>query len=188
MEINTDIYEVLEDFKIKREDGICYLLSLYFGFSPTYIPEDVKLKINLSKIIEIEIIKDKKDRIKWNIPLFEGQEVAFEWVKTEYVELFRPYGKASNVKDATDRMKKLFAKNPDIRKEEVLGATEMYLYSEAHRPMFIRMPHYFIEKGRGGERTQDILDWIDKYRNNVSETKQTYQGENLSKYNTSDLE
>ena len=180
MEINTEILTTLEEFKIRREDGIPYLLSLYFGFNPSYIPDDIKLKVNLSKIVEAD-----KTGFKWNIPLFEGQETAFEWVKTEYVELFKPYGKATNVREATERMKRLFAKNPDIRKEEVLGATELYLLNENR---FARLPHYFIEKGKGGEKTQDILDWIDKYRANVEETHETYQGNNLSKFNTSDLE
>lgn len=180
MEINSEILTTLEEFKIRREDGIPYLLSLYFGYNPTYIPDDIKLKVNLSKIVEAD-----KAGFKWNIPLFEGQEIAFEWVKTEYVELFRPYGKATNVREATERMKRLFAKNPDIRKEEVLGATELYLFNESN---FARLPHYFIEKGKGGERTQDILDWIDKYRSTHQEIRNNDVQTGLSRYNTSDLE
>lgn len=175
MEINDEILEILEEYKIRREDGIPYLLSLYFGYNPTYIPNDIKLKVNLSKIVEVD-----GTSFKWNIPLFAGQEIAFEWVRTEYVALFKAVGKGTHHREATDRMKRLFAKHPDIRKEEVLGATELYLYNDK----FPRLPHYFIEKGKGGERTQDILEWIDKYRDSQSLDSQ----KGLSSHNFNTLE
>lgn len=157
MTINSRVLEILEESRIKKDDGICYLLSLYYGYEPSYIPDILKQKINISKIVENE-----QGTIKWNIALFDGQETAFEWVKTEYVELFRQAGKATHVREALTRMKKLFAKNPEVRKEDVIEATKMYLYNTDIK--YVRFPHYFIEKGSGVEKTSDLLDWIDKQK------------------------
>ena len=157
MKINSNILEILEEFKIRKDDGICYLLSVYHGYKPSYVPQDIIYKIMASKIIE-----ESKTGIQWNVPLFEGQETVWEWVETEYVKMFADAGNGGFVRESITRMKKLFAKNPEIRKDDVLGATRLYLYNT--NLGFIRKPHYFIEKGVGGDKTQDILDWIDKYK------------------------
>ena len=59
-------------------------------------------------------------------------------------------------------MKKFFSENPDVRKEEVIGATTMYIRSTEAK--YIRLPHYFISKGVGSEKTSDLFNWIEKYR------------------------
>ena len=159
MKINEQILDILKEFGIRKDDGICYLISLYHGYKPTYIPDVLKQKINLTKIV----VNDRTG-ITWNIPLYSGAETAFEWVKTEYVPMFKERNskKGGKVREATSRMKKLFAANPDIRKDEVIGATRMYLLNT--NPDYIRFPHYFIEKGVGAEKSWDVLDWIEKYR------------------------
>lgn len=166
MQINEQVLKILAEFNIRRDNGICYLISLFHGYQPDYIPEKLKQKINVSKIVEM----DRDGTIKWNIPLYDGQETKFQWVKTEYVPLFkaRNSSKGGKVRESTARMKKLFANNPDIRKEDVLGATKMYLINT--NPEYIRFPHYFIEKGKGVEKTNDILDWIEKYKLTESST------------------
>lgn len=155
--INSDILDILEEFKIKKDDGICYLMSLFYGYKPSYIPQDIIYKIQASGIIV-----ESKTGIDWKIPLFEGQETVWEWVNSEYIKMFTDAGNGGHAKDSIIRMKKLFAKNPEIRKDDVIGATQLYLYNTDNK--FIRKPHYFIEKGVGAEKTQDILDWIDKYK------------------------
>lgn len=159
MIINNEILEILTEYKIAKDDGICYLLSLYYGYKPSYIDNVFKQRMHITKIYELD-----KNSIKWNIPLFEGQETAFEWVKTEYCEMFKEYNptRSGNVREATARIKKLFAKNPDIRKEDVVGATKMYLLNTDYK--YIMNPHYFIEKGDGAMKTSTILTWIDKYK------------------------
>lgn len=158
MKINKQIKEVLQEINVPYKEGVTYLLSLYFKTVPNYIPENIAIPINIAKIVEME-----DGVVSWRIPLFEGQETAFSWVIDEYIELFRSAGKNKFKRESVARMKKLFASNPDIRKEEVLGATRLYLRS-VNDPKFVRNPHYFIEKGSGGSKTQDILTWIDLYR------------------------
>lgn len=155
MKINSRILEIFKEFNIHKDDGLTFLLTLYYDLYPNYIPMDVSSKVYASRIVE-----NGNTGLQWNVPLFEEQQTAFDWVEKEYVALFESVGKATNKREATTRMKQLFAKNPDIRKEEVLGATELYLFNEKYP----RLPHYFIEKGKGVDKTQDILDWIDKYR------------------------
>ena len=159
MEINEEILEIFKEFKIFPDDGICYLISLFYGLKPTYIPKELMKKINTTKIYE-----EKNKSIHWNIPLFKNQSIEFQWVKSEYVKLFKEANveKGGNIRESISRMKKLFAKHPEIRKHEVIEATKLYLYNTDSK--YIRKPHYFIEKGQGANKISDILDWIDKYR------------------------
>jgi len=159
MEINKVILEAFKEANIRQDDGICYLLSLYYGFNPTYIPDDFKMRMNTLRIYEYN-----KDVLRWNVPLFDGQELAFGWVEKDYVSMFKDANssKGGKVRESIVRMKKLFAHHPDIRKEEVLNATRMYIMNTD--PNYLRFPHYFIEKGVGVDKTYDLLDWIEKYR------------------------
>lgn len=159
MKINEEIIEILTRFRIYKDDAICYLLSLYYDYTPTYIPDELKQRLNITKIYE-----EDKNSIKWNIPLFEGQETAFEWVKTEYCQMFKEYNstRGGYIRESTARLKKLFAKNPEVRKNDVIEATRMYLLNTDSK--YIMNPHYFISKGDGANKTETILDWIDKYK------------------------
>lgn len=156
--INDEILEILSEFKIQRDDGICYLISLFYSYKPNYIPDILKQKMNTTGIYT-----EDKGSIKWNIPLFEGQQTAFDWVKTEYVQMFKDANelKGGNVREATTLLKQLFAKNPVIRKDDIIGATRMYLLNTD--PKYIMFPHYFIQKGRGADKTETIQTWLEKY-------------------------
>ena len=164
MTINLKIKEILKEFGILPDDGIPILLSLYYGFTPSYIPQALILKMNLTKIVV-----QSKTGLQWNIPLFEGVETAFEWVLTEYLQIFETVGKNKFKRECVTRMKKLFRENPEIRKEEIIGATEMYINNTD--PKYVRNPHYFIEKGSGGDKTQDILEWVEKYQTAQNQLK-----------------
>jgi hypothetical protein len=163
MEINEEILEIFKEVKIYPADGICYLIAVFYGYKPHYIPADLKVKVNASGIYGV-----KGGNLHWNVPLFKNQETGFDWVKTEYVQMFKEHNptRGGHVREATARMKRLFAKNPDIRKDDIIGATRMYLINTDSQ--YIRNPHFFIEKGTGGNKTTDILDWIDKHKENVN--------------------
>jgi len=158
MEINEKVLEVFKEFNIRQSDGICYLISLYYGYSPTYIPDSLKMKVNATGIVE-----QSNTGIKWNVPLVAGQEVAFNWVKTEYVPLFKEAnpGKGGKITDSIKRMKKFFSKNPEVRKDDVINATKIYLKNTD--PKYIRMCHYFIYKGVGVKETSDLAEWVEKH-------------------------
>lgn len=157
MEINEEIYNRIEEYKLDKKEITAYLILLFFDLDLDFIPKYIKIKTFMTGIVSVN-----EEKLVWNIPLFENQEIYFEWVEKEYMDLYKRLRPelATNSKEATTRMKALFAKRPDIRKEEVLKATEKYLKTEE----FPRRPHYFIKKGRGENITQDILTWIEKYR------------------------
>ena len=94
----------------------------------------------------------------------ENSKSNFDWVKEEYIPLFKQKNpkKGTHAREATARMKKLFAEFPDVRKDEVLKATQNYLL--ATDADYIRNPHYFIIKGSGTGKIMDILTWIDRLR------------------------
>lgn len=167
--LNPEIIRIFREYKIREGDGVCYLLSLYYGYTPEYIPDTLKAKVNASGIVSI----DPKGGLTWRVGLFEGQTTAFDWVQTQYLALFKHYKKHTKFKrECVLRMKKLFAENPDIRKEEVIGGTALYIrskISEGTPAKYVTNPHYFIEKGKGADRTQQILGWIDQYREAVKD-------------------
>lgn len=161
MKINEKIIDALKECNIKVDDALPYLISLHHGYNPSYIPDILKQKMNITGIYEKD---DKSGTIKWNEPLYFGGATAFDWVKTEYVPMFKAINpqRGGKVRESMARMKRIFADNPDIRKQDVLAATDYYLTNTD--PAYIRFPHYFIEKGKGINKTNDLLDWIDKVK------------------------
>lgn len=88
------------------------------------------------------------------------------WVKDEYCAMFKAKNpnKGGKVREATARMKKMFAAFPEMRKEEVIGTVKLYLSQTDSR--FIRYPHYFLLKGQGANAIYEFADWYDKYKEN----------------------
>ena len=162
MTINEKVLEVLDEFKIPRDDALCYLVSLFYGYSPSYVPDSLKQKLNTTKIYVVDNMA--KNSYKWNVPLFDNQITAFDWVKTEYNVLFKEVNQERSgfIKESVLRLKKLFAKNPEIRKDDVLNATKFYLANTDSK--YIMSCHYFIEKGTGLDKTETLLTWIDRYK------------------------
>lgn len=86
----------------------------------------------------------------------------FNKLTEEYVSLFkeRDPSMLPRKREVKKRLIALFKDNVDITYEEVLGATKLYL----EREEYIRQTHYFICKGSGTSKIEDILTWIDVYR------------------------
>lgn len=156
MLFNQEVKNIIKDAGLNVEDTLTFLVALYYKLSPpTYLNnQEFMAKVQLLRIVE--------PGPKWNIPLFQGQETNFDWVRSEYCTLFEDAGKNKYVREATERMKDLFAKNPAIRKDEIIGATEIYLSQTDVR--YVQFPHYFITKGKGVDKTQAILTWVDTYK------------------------
>ena len=159
MKINEEVKGILREFNISVDDGLSYLLCVYYDTVPSYVPDILVQKLNRTRIYE-----EESGSIKWNIPLFEDQITGFEWVK-DWVNEFGNINKErkGNERTCIARMKKFFTENPDIRKDEVIGATQMYFYN-LNDPQYLMTSHYFISKGKGLEKVSTLKDWIDKYR------------------------
>lgn len=162
MNINPKIDEALLKSGMNIKDGKCYLISFYFDVVGSYTPPYI-----LEEISKTGIIKSDGMNYIWNIPLFtepEKDKTPFDWVETEYVAMFKEKNptKGKYVRESKARMKELFASNPEIRKDDVIEATRLYLHNTDAN--FIRFPHFFIKKGAGATKIQDILTWIDTYK------------------------
>lgn len=162
MTINLEIKQILTAYNVPVNDGLSYLLAVYFDVKPSYTPTIIIERINRTGIVSFD---DKTKSLQWNIPLFDEQFTNFEWVATQWITMFEKANKdrKGGVKECVSRMKKFFAANPDIRKDEVMGATEMYIKSVLNVNYLITS-HYFISKGAGADRTSTLLQWVEKYR------------------------
>lgn len=101
--------------------------------------------------------------------IFEEQEQEtqsadkFKWV-SKFRDLFKQvnpdrWGTLSTCKE---RMKKFFSENPEIRVDEVMDATIMYLKNTDRR--YIMKSHKFIYDGAGTSRNSTLEEWIEKFR------------------------
>lgn len=167
MKINPQIASVLQEFNIPVTDGVAYLLSIYFNCRPSYTPPLLVQRMNVTNILGINANRE----VIWHIPLFvEELEDKWQWV-LEWNAEFKRINKLRKApdKDVLTRMKAFFADNPDVRKEEVIEATNLYFKSLSHSDYLISS-HYFISKGVGRDRTSALLGWVDKYREAISDT------------------
>lgn len=85
----------------------------------------------------------------------------FSWVG-EFRDMFKRvnpdrWGTLSTCKE---RMKKFFSENPDVRKEDVLQATGLYLNNSDRR--YIMKSHKFIFDGVGTSRNSTLEEWLEK--------------------------
>ena len=159
LEINPEIRTIFNSKGIPIQDGVTYLLCLYYGLSPSYIPEELSRKILATNIVTKDY---SSDTIKWNINLFEEQEIGFEWV-SEWMDLFKAKNpERRGVKaDVLKRMKKFFVNNPSVRKDEVFQATENYLKSVSE-PIYCKKSHKFIYEIDGTSMLKDYVDGLSR--------------------------
>lgn len=162
MKVNPKIIEKLRVNNVHVDDSLLYIISLYYKLDVSYIPDDLKRKINSLNIFSI----DSKRRITWNIPIFEEQLSNFEWVKS-----FRDAFKKKNIDRAgslvtcVERFKEYFANNPHIRVDDVKGATKMYLNQV--NPEYVMKSHNFIFMGTKNKRTSELENWVENYRETI---------------------
>jgi hypothetical protein len=167
MKINPQIVAVLQEFNISIADGSAYLLSIYFNCRPSYTPPLLVQRMNITNILGI----DANREVIWHIPLFEGDsQTKWDWVK-DWNAKFGSINKKRKApdKDCITRMKAFFADNPDVRKEEIYGATQMYVNTLSNAEYLISS-HYFISKGVGRDRTSALEGWVEKYREAIANT------------------
>lgn len=162
--INQEVIKTIVNAKldISTVDMVGYLLCMYYNLYPSYLP----LQEMQEKAEGIGLIEIKTDIVKFLIPLFKDNkdeiDENWKWVEDEYIPLFKEVGKGNPIREVLPRMKKIFANNPDIRKDEVIEATKMYIRNTITK--YIRESRYFIMKGVGVQQTSDLLTWIDNYR------------------------
>lgn len=122
------------------------------------------------------LVKSDTLGYKRTIPIFKEQEQEtqsadkFKWV-SKFRDLFKQvnpdrWGTLSTCKE---RMKKFFSENPEVRVDEVMDATIMYLKNTDRR--YIMKSHKFIYDGVGTSRNSTLEEWIEKLREVSSSTQ-----------------
>lgn len=160
MKVNPKVLEKLKSHNIYIEDGLLYLISIYYKLEASYIPSNLKLKVNSTNIFTV----DSKKRVTWNIPIFEEQLSNFEWVK-HFRDAFKKRNKerAGSLVTCVERFKEYFANNPHIRVDDVKGATKLYLNS-VKDPEYIMKAQNFIFVGTKNKRVSELDNWIQIYK------------------------
>ena len=164
--LNPQIKEILKTYNIPFEEGFLCLLAVYYNIHnpfPNYVPVDIKAKVYATGIFSIE----KNNDVVWKVPLFENQQIKFEWVKS-YREIFKKINpeRAGSLSTCISRMKKFFSENPDVRVEDVRGALKMYIRT-VKDPQYLITSHKFIYDGVGVSRNSHLEEWVEKYRESL---------------------
>lgn len=159
LEVNSEIKEKLKAKSIPINDGLAYLVCLYYNIDPSYIPSELKRKVLASGIISKDY---SSDTIEWRINLFQETENGFEWI-SEWMNLFKAVNpeRRGIRADVLKRMKKFFANNPSVRKDDIFKATEMYLES-VENPKYCKKSHKFIYEIDGSSMLLDYIESIEE--------------------------
>lgn len=155
IDINSEIRKILSAKAIPIQDGVAFLLCIYYGVSPSYIPEELERRVLATNIVSKDYASGT---FKWNIKLFEEQETGFEWV-SEWMDLFKEVNpeRRGTKADVLIRMKRFFVNNPSIRKDDVIEATKRYLKTVSD-PIYCKKSHKFIYEQDGTSMLKDFVD------------------------------
>ena len=160
MQINPEVIEIIKSHKIDKSQGLLCLLGIYYNLDiESTCSEETIEAINLTKIVEKDY---KNNTLQWNVPLFEGQQTEWDWVKSwnEKWNVNRSR-KASNP-DVLKRMQDFFKKYPSYRVQDVMRATDMYFASTTN-PLFPSSNSAaFIFDGAGAMKKSILLSWCEK--------------------------
>lgn len=176
MKFNPSITEILREFKINKDQGLLFLLGIYYELDvDTICPEEVVKSMALTKIVEKDY---EKNTIQWNIPLFDGQETNWNWV-VEWNNRWKanPERKASNP-DVLKRMKNFFATYPEYRKEDVIKATDAYFARTTAQ--YLKNSAAFIFDGAGAMKKSILAGWCANTVANNGNTNSNQKGKVVS--------
>lgn len=159
--INHRVISILEDAGIDVDSAVLYLLAIYHNLKTNIIPEDIVRKVNLLKIVERDYTNT--NNLIWNINLFEGQSTDDNWGWIdEFITLFNNVNpeRRGVKKYVVERMKKFFAENPEVRKDDVLNATKLYI-KNLTSPTYCMKSHKFIFDGVGAMKNSTLLQYVE---------------------------
>lgn len=161
MTINSDIKEILKEFKINQNEGTLCLLAYYFNLDPEHTcSEKVVKAINLTKIVEKNY---SNGLLTWNVPLFQEQNIHWSWVESEYNIIWarRNYDRRDSNPDCVKRMQDFCAKYPQYGRKEIMKATTAY-HTSVRDPQYLKSSAKFIFEGIGAMKKSMLLSWCEK--------------------------
>ena len=162
--INSEILEVLREYKVEHNEAKLYLLGIYFGINTESISEITKKQVNALGIVEREY-KDNTghpNTVVWKVALFnEEKDEAFGWIES-YMEMFgRLNPQRKGTKSAVmSRMKRFFAEHPEVRKQDIKAATDAYIKT-VNDPQYLKSSHKFIYDGTGFNKISMLEQYLE---------------------------
>ena len=173
--LNPKLPLMLKEHGIDTTEGILALLGLTHSLDvTTIIKEETINKLVLKGFIErVYTSSTRKHYVQLNIPVYEKQEVEWEWVEKEFMKPFATMKPsiAMLYDESKKRMIRFFQENPSIRKDDVIRATKLYL-SEVDDVTYLQAPHYFIRKDKGIAQTSRLKAYLDKLSRGSSAARQ----------------
>ena len=82
---NPEISKILRDKNIPVNDGIAYLVILYYQIECNFIPPILESRILSSGIVTVDYTSNT---VVWKVPLFGEEENGFEWI-SDWMDLFK---------------------------------------------------------------------------------------------------
>ena len=154
VEVNSEIRKILANKTIPIHDGVGFLLCLYYGVHPSYVPKELERRILACGIVSKDY---STDEVIWIVPLFEETIIGFEWIG-DWMDLFKAVnpGRRGVKSEVLRRMKTFFMNNPTVRMQDVMEATKLYLKS-VEEAKYCKKSHKFIAEGDG---TSMLLDYV----------------------------
>lgn len=150
MKINPEIINIVKKETENTDEGILYLISVFFKIKYNF-NEDLMNLINSLKIFEI-----KNGKLKWNLPLFvERNKTDYDEEELDFIERYRNLWKNIDISKAGSRsviikkIEEFKKKNPDISDEDILEAAQMYIeeyLANNSSTKFLTQADYFISK------------------------------------------
>lgn len=169
-QINRKITETLRECKVPIKAGTLVLLGIYYDLDVNRVCQEEIIKaVSTTKIVEMDY---KTGILKWNIPLFSGQETTWAWVE-QYNEAFGKINpnRKDNIKDVTKRMIEFFRTYPQYRVEDVKKATKEYLKT-VRDPQFLKRSAKFIREGQGATSISLLLNWCERVTDKNAQSDQ----------------
>lgn len=181
-EFNPEIYEKLKEQGITEQyainEALCYLLCIYYEIPVLCIGEKIVIQVNLTKIVERDYNAKQTNPLvapaKWNISLFvvpEQIDNNWEWVDKEYRIKFKSItgDKAGDKNGCIAKMKQFFAANPEVRKQDVLTAADLYINpfrTSTQNAKYMQRADYFISKKEAGAKLSRLEQYLEQIKDN----------------------
>jgi len=179
--INPELIKAIESKNFYVVDCLAVLFCIdSLQEIPSYVPSQLVYYLDLAGIIK----KNSSNNFELVFPLYEEQEknstdLKWDWVK-EWRDMFKSaYSeRAGSTTTCIARMKTFFSENPEVRKEDIFGATMLYLES-VQDAKYLTTSHKFIYDGAGKSRNSKLEEWVEKYKEILEASKQTNQSSNV---------
>lgn len=190
IQINPEVKRRLAEQGIPEGPGLLYLICAYHELQSKHLDldETQHVMINRTKIVE-RSYADDGIKLIWHVSLYENEsptETAWEWVE-DWRKLFGSLRRdAIGSKQACyKKMKTFFANNPEIRKDEIIRATEEYLHvfrTGKSDVKYLQQADYFISKATVDGAGRTFNSRLELYLEIIKQSTQVSQDPNAQRY------